>query len=65
MYVWGENDYGQLGLGDFEERQKPTLNSFFKNKKIIKLTCETDHNLALIGKWIFIWFIFFRKWRSL
>jgi len=48
LYVWGWNGKGQLGLGDSTHKLKPTLNSFFKNKKIIKLTCGRDHNLALI-----------------
>ena len=44
------NEYGQLGLGDFTKRLKPTLNSFFKKKKIIKMECGEHHCLALIGK---------------
>ena len=58
MYVWGLNDLGQLGLGDFTNRSKPTLNSFFKNQKIMKIVCGELHCLALFGKWFFIWFIF-------
>ena len=58
MYVWGDNENGELGLGDFTGRLKPTLHSFFKNKKIKKLTCGNYHTLALFGKWFFIWFIF-------
>ena len=58
MYVWGSNKDGELGLNDFiKKRLKPTLNPFFKNKKIIKLKCGWSHNLALVGKWFFIWFI--------
>ena len=54
MYVWGFNSNGQLGLGDSIDRLKPTLNSFFKNKKIIKITCGSDHCLVLVGKIFFI-----------
>ena len=50
MYIWGRNTEGQLGLGDFTNRLKPTLNSFFKYKKIIKITFGYNHCLALIGK---------------
>ena len=50
--------YCQLGLCDYTNRLKPTLNSFFKNKKIIKMACGCQHCLALIGKWFFIWLIF-------
>jgi len=48
LYVWGCNEDGELGLGDFSNGSTPTLNSFFKNKKIIKLICGWCHNLALI-----------------
>ena len=24
LYMWGSNKYGQLGLGDFESKNKPT-----------------------------------------
>jgi len=50
LYVWGYNENGELGLGDFTGRLKPTLHSFFKNKKIKKLTCGYYHTLALFGK---------------
>ena len=50
LYVWGANYYGQLGLGDFTNRLKPTLNSFFKNKKILKMECGRHHCIALLGK---------------
>ena len=54
LYVWGRNYSGQLGLGNFTKRKKPTKNSFFENKKITKLICGRCHCLALIGKIIFI-----------
>ncbi len=25
MYAWGRNQYGQLGVGDFSNKQNPTL----------------------------------------
>ena len=39
LYVWGDNRNGQLGLDNISDKYKfkPTLNSFFKNKKIIKM----------------------------
>src|SRR5690606_13516829 len=50
IFAWGENENGQFGLGDNSKRVKPTLNSFFKNKKIIKMACGFDHCLVLLGK---------------
>lgn len=34
LYVWGANYYDQLGLGNHLIPFKPTVNKFFKNKKI-------------------------------
>jgi len=38
LYCWGSNSVGQLGLGDTEDRTKPTLVTFF----------ETDHYAARV-----------------
>lgn len=58
LYVWGYNEEGQLGLGDFTHRLKPALNSFFNYEKIIKMSCGENHCLALNGKYFLIWFLF-------
>jgi len=65
MYVWGINNMGQLGLGDFTNGLEPTLNPFFKDKKIIKMECGDYHTIALFGKTIHHLIHIFRKWRSL
>ena len=39
VYIWGKNEFSQLGLGDTHFRSTPTLipQSSFKNEKIISL----------------------------
>ena len=46
-YVWGNNSYGQLGLGDIEPRAIPTFNSFFTSSQagaVIDLACGAFHS---------------------
>ena len=47
LYAWGSNKYGQLGLGDRENRFSPTELSFFKTKKVKQIEVGNYHNLAL------------------
>ena len=59
LFVCGLNECGQLGLDDNTNRYTPTLNSFFNNKKIIRMTCGDNHCIALIGNKndSLIWFL--------
>ena len=34
LYTWGQNQYGQLGLGDFRPRKLPTKVPQLRKKKI-------------------------------
>ena len=34
IYIWGNNDYGQLGIGDNNNRNIPTLLNLPNNEKI-------------------------------
>ena len=46
-YVWGGNDYGQLGLGDTNNRSIPTLFSLPNNERIYFITCGTFYTICL------------------
>ena len=34
LYVWGKNDFGQLGIGTTENKNNPVKITFFEDKKI-------------------------------
>jgi alpha-tubulin suppressor-like RCC1 family protein len=53
VWVWGNNQYGQLGLGDFDERKAPVRDSSnFSKKSIVACAAGTNHTLLLsdVGK---------------
>ena len=53
VWFWGNNDYGQLGLGDFEERKMPVRDSSnFSSKSMVACAAGTNHTLLLsdVGK---------------
>lgn len=60
LYSWGDNSYGQLGTGDFEDKDIPfeiTDNLEFKeDKQIIQISLGKDHSAILLndGK-VFTW----------
>ena len=45
LYSFGENKYGELGLGDYRNREKPQMISFFKHsdEKIQEFSCGYKH----------------------
>lgn len=47
LNVWacGNNNYGQLGLGDFNHRSKPTKNKRLRN--IVKMCCGSNHSIFI------------------
>lgn len=49
LYTWGNNLYGQLGLGCLENQNTPQcVKSFhFENKKIIKIDCGNYNSFAI------------------
>lgn len=47
LYAWGENQWGQLGLGDFNSRIIPTLVPIKSNAPIFQIVSGGGHNLAL------------------
>ena len=57
LYTMGDNKYGQLGQGDFENRSYPTVVKFFiENKlKVFQITCGYKHCAAKAGKGAYSW----------
>ena len=65
LYVWGRNDYGELGLGDNKSRHWPTRLRFppeegtgpFETKTTIKsICCGADHSMVLLeNNSIYVW----------
>ena len=50
IFSFGENDYGQLGIGEINNQHKPQLVSFFKQMKSKQICSGDYHSLILIGK---------------
>jgi E3 ubiquitin-protein ligase HERC4 len=50
MFVFGRNNYGQLGLNDKNNRNIPTELKFFSGKKIKQIQCGEYHSMALCGE---------------
>ena len=50
IFTWGQNDYGQLGVGDTTNRRLPTavsdLNSLLTGKTIVEVSLGTSHTLV-------------------
>ncbi|KAH3761042.1 ADPribosylation factor subfamily protein [Pelomyxa schiedti] len=49
MYSWGANNYGQLGLGDLNNRNTPTLVSVLENRRIFKIACGWLFSACIIA----------------
>ncbi|CAG2107003.1 unnamed protein product, partial [Medioppia subpectinata] len=47
LYAWGENTYGQLGIGSFETTPTPVVITAFTKKRVVDITCGNRHTLAL------------------
>ncbi|KAM6937862.1 putative E3 ubiquitin-protein ligase HERC4 [Xenentodon cancila] len=47
VFGWGRNDFGQLGLGDTEERHTPTPVHYLNRKKTVFISCGRDHTAVL------------------
>ena len=46
-YVFGQNSYGELGLGDSEERQLPTPINYFSHLDIVSVAAGNEHTAVL------------------
>ena len=51
MYTWGSNSSGELGMGDFEPRNVPTLAKGLQSKTVSSISCGGSYGIAL-GKTI-------------
>ena len=47
VYAWGDNTYGQLGLGDRHKRQLPTMIEFLSHTPIVALACGDNHSMVI------------------
>ncbi|XP_075005669.1 putative E3 ubiquitin-protein ligase HERC4 isoform X3 [Calonectris borealis] len=47
VYSWGKNDFGQLGLGDTEDRDRPTYVGALEHWKTVFISCGADHTAVL------------------
>lgn len=47
IYVWGRNDNGELGLGDYTGRMELEENKYFIGKKLMKISCGENHAMAI------------------
>ncbi|KAM9295768.1 putative E3 ubiquitin-protein ligase HERC3 [Morus bassanus] len=47
VYSWGKNDFGQLGLGDTQDRACPSYVGALEHWKTIFISCGADHTAVL------------------
>ncbi|NWY57038.1 HERC5 ligase, partial [Chionis minor] len=47
VYSWGKNDFGQLGLGDTEDRDCPSYVGALEHWKAVFISCGADHTAVL------------------
>ena len=50
VWLWGQNAEGQLGLGDFSQRNQPTRVEFLVGTYIIKVATGSYHTICLSGE---------------
>jgi alpha-tubulin suppressor-like RCC1 family protein len=48
LYCWGQNDYGQLGVGDRKDKYVPIRLTFKFPAQVKQLVCGSQHTLALL-----------------
>ncbi|GMJ04711.1 hypothetical protein like AT1G69710 [Hibiscus trionum] len=53
VYTWGKGTNGQLGHGDTDDRDTPTLVDFLKDKKIKSVVCGSNFTVVIsLHKWV-------------
>jgi alpha-tubulin suppressor-like RCC1 family protein len=53
VYSFGDNSYGQLGLGNTDEQSTPQLISSLQNEKIKNVVCGAHHTIITTGIFMF------------
>lgn len=49
LWVWGQNAEGQLGLGDFSQRNQPTVMEYMLGQNVVNVAAGAYHTLILTG----------------
>ncbi|XP_022776892.1 PH, RCC1 and FYVE domains-containing protein 1-like [Durio zibethinus] len=53
VYTWGKGTNGQLGHGDINDRNTPTLVDFLKDKQVKSLVCGSNFTAIIsLHKWV-------------
>lgn len=53
VYTWGKGSNGQLGHGDYDHRNTPTLVNFLKDKQVKSVACGSNFTAAIcMHKWV-------------
>ncbi|KRX14708.1 Notchless -like protein 1 [Trichinella nelsoni] len=56
LWTWGGNEFGQLGLNDFEPRCEPTRISGSSAFGIVKIAAGAEHSIAMSSSGeVFVW----------
>jgi alpha-tubulin suppressor-like RCC1 family protein len=56
VFSWGNNNYGQLGIGNQIDQSSPQQISFFKNpEEIISLYCGATFSICICKNGVFSW----------
>ena len=50
VFTWGDNDFGQLGHGEYEHRHIPTKVESLDGVSIVKIACGEWHTVAITDK---------------
>jgi alpha-tubulin suppressor-like RCC1 family protein len=50
VWMWGQNAEGQLGLGDFSQRNQPTLMDFLVGINVVQIATGAYHTIFLTGE---------------
>ncbi|KYN32781.1 RCC1 and BTB domain-containing protein 1 [Trachymyrmex septentrionalis] len=56
VYSWGNNDVGQLGIGNYENQTLPNQIDTLRDIVIVKVVCGIDYTLALTNEGdLYVW----------
>eukprot|EP00268_Persea_americana_P066002 TRINITY_DN8903_c0_g1_i3.p1 TRINITY_DN8903_c0_g1~~TRINITY_DN8903_c0_g1_i3.p1 ORF type:complete len:194 (+),score=46.61 TRINITY_DN8903_c0_g1_i3:214-795(+) len=50
LYGWGWNKFGQIGIGDSDDRCSPVQVKFPQDQKVVQISCGWRHTLAVTDK---------------